>query len=73
MLREIVESVNEGKKFNYTELEDAYVSNYAGDASIKREKKTGKFYYWNPLGSSYVEIKDISKVEKNTDRYKKVI
>jgi len=62
------EYVNEGK-IKATDLEVAFKSNYEGDADIMKDPKTEKYYYWNPLSSKYIEIKDISGIEKDTKRY----
>lgn len=65
------EYVTEGK-IKVLDLEVGFESNYVGDASIMKHKKTGKHYYWNPMSSEYVEIKDIKSIEKDTKRYKKI-
>jgi len=64
--RDLLES-----KIKTTDLEVGFEAKNVGDADIMKNKKTNKYYYWNPLSSEYVEIKNIKDIEKDTKRYTK--
>jgi len=52
-----------------TDLEVGFTANNVGDADIMKHKKTGKYYYFNPMSSQYIEIKDTKDIMKDTKRY----